>query len=515
MRLLAVILFLALAAPLCAQNESARLAAEIAQLRSEINSLQSAAGEEEPGLAMRLTNNCFTWTTDDGKFALRMESMVQVTGTYHDVRANSGRGGDNGRDFWNFRVPYVRLQWTGNIFGKEFTYKVEIAPVSENGSFALEEVWFRYEPIALINVTVGQMRSAFSFESQSDRKGRTFTQRSLADQSFNQGFMKGIDICGAADLWALRCLQWHGGFANGVISTPDTNGQAQLDASSGRSRGVIVNDVEDVENLNGGFRNDDQLQLSDSFDNSVDADLMMYARFELHGMGEMARTMSELRSIQDLTQVRFMIGVAFNYFNARVPGTGTMLGNSYHTVKNSVGTTTPLPGSGREYIRAEMWSFTADGHFRGFGFFLNWAVYYRHVEFHNHGRLEGTHTYGPYFVAAVEDTGATVDAGYYILPVQTLVAARWSAVNYDEFGSQGAGGQQVDGDSFGPDSSEFGFSATWQIHGDHMKLTLDYRYVVQQMPHGVGKDKTSLNGIRRVSEYRNFQEIRLMFQWIF
>ncbi|MBP9892763.1 MAG: hypothetical protein KBG84_12745, partial [Planctomycetes bacterium] len=62
---------------------------------------------------------------------------------------------------------------------------------------------------------------------------------------------------------------------------------------------------------------------------------------------------------------------------------------------------------------------------------------------------------------------------------------------------------------------EYGGSLSWCIHGDHLKLVLDYRYVVQQMPHGVDKGKNALSGTQRVSDYRNFQEFRLMLQWIF
>lgn len=62
---------------------------------------------------------------------------------------------------------------------------------------------------------------------------------------------------------------------------------------------------------------------------------------------------------------------------------------------------------------------------------------------------------------------------------------------------------------------EYGWCACWEIHGDSLKLTFDYRYVVQQMPHGVAKGKDSTQGVERISEYRNFHEFRIQLQWIF
>ena len=38
---------------------------------------------------------------------------------------------------------------------------------------------------------------------------------------------------------------------------------------------------------------------------------------------------------------------------------------------------------------------------------------------------------------------------------------------------------------------------------------------VDVMPHGKDRGKNDLSGTERVSDYRNFQEFRLMLQWIF
>lgn len=512
MRLLLALLMLA--APLGAQTELDRLQAEIARVRSDISTLRNA-GEESPELATRLGKDVFSWTTGDGKFALRLETIVQATLTGHDVRAQSGQGGDNGRDFLNFRVPYTRLQFTGNIFEKDFLYKVEITPIGEDGRFGFEEVYFRYQPLwaaGLLTVTIGQRRSPFSYEESVDRTRRMFTRKSVANSAFNQGFAKGVDVSGAADLWAARVLQWNFSVSNGVVTGKNSQGSGALVPAGGRASGVQVTDSEDTENLNGGFRNDDRQVFNDSFDQFVDADLMVLARFEFHGMGEMALAIADTRGREENGDWKFMVGMAVSYFNARVESGDTFLGNSFRLIQGIA--TAPPSGSRRLPLRAEMLSLTADGHFRGFGFFVNWALFYRKTEFHNHGRLEGSNLISPYIVAQTEDTGFTLEFGYYIEVIRTVVATRASSVNFDEFGSKGSG-QNVDGDAFGPDTVEYGGSLSWCIHGDHLKLVLDYRYVVQQMPHGVDKGKNALSGTQRVSDYRNFQEFRLMLQWIF
>lgn len=506
---------LLLAAPLCAQTEIDQLQAEIARVRDDIATLRNA-GEESPELATRLGKDVFSWTTGDGKFALRLESTIQVTLTGHDVRANSGQGGDNGRDFLNFRVPYTRIQFSGNIFEKDYSYKVEITPVGEDGAFGFEEVYFRWEPRwakGLLNVTVGQRRAAFSYEETVDRSRRVFTRKSAANNAFNQGFTKGIDVSGAADLWALRVLKWNVGVANGVFSGSNSQGSGALVPVGSRANGAQVTRPEDTENLNGGFRNDDKDVFNDRFDQSVDADLMIVARFEFHGMGEMPDGIADLRGSEENGDWKFMVGLSVTYFNTRVQGTGTFLGNSFRLPQGIA--TAPPSGSGRLPLRAEILSATGDGHFRGFGFFVNWALFYRHVEFHNHGQLENRNLISPYTVAATQDTGFTIEFGYYIEVIRTVVATRASGVNFDEFGSRTPGGQAVDGDAFGPDTMEYGGSLSWCIHCDHLKLVLDYRYVVQQMPHGKDRGKNDLSGTERVSDYRNFQEFRLMLQWIF
>jgi len=518
MRWIAVLLISLLASPLWCETEVERLQREATVLRQQISELRAlklspnpASTESEEPLT-RLKQHAFSWSTSDGKFALNMVTTIQFVYTYHDVRANSGKGpgADNGRDFHNARLPYVRIEWSGHLFFPDLAYRFELAPVNDEGRFGIEELYFRWRPAQIFNVTLGQQRSFFSYEQGVDRSRRVFTKRSAADAASDQGFVKGLTIAGGLDLWAPRVLQWRTGVFNGVMTSSPAQGGGGLEVAGNHSEGVRVTNPDATENLKNGFRNSDSDLLADSFSDSVDADLMTMARFEFHLLGDM-----EAANASQNSDLKFMFGVAASYLNSRVDGGGTFLGNSYHGQKRSAGATGPVPASGRKPVRAEILAVTFDGHMRGFGFFVNWSLFYREVEFHNHGSLEGSNSIGRYTVAATQDTAATIEIGYYVTPLKTVIALRASAVNNDEFGSQTAGGQPVDGDAFGPDTNEYGSAFSWLIHGDSLKLTFDYRYVVQQMPHGTARGKDAFAGVERVSEHRNFHEFRLQLQWIF
>ena len=312
---------------------------------------------------------------------------------------------------------------------------------------------------------------------------------------------------------------------NAAINRNVPGGGAQgaggLDASTGVSQGVSVTDADRTENFRGGFRNRDGSLRDQRFSQQVDADLMPAFRFEFQPMGNMNRHMADTRTTRDLSAWRLMIGVAVNWFAARFDAGnsttgGTFLGNTTRPREvGTDGTLLPPTGSGRPRYGMDALNMTLDGHFRWMGLSLNWSLHWRRASFHNFGALEGSNTIGPYMPAAVEDTGISLDVNYYALPRQLLFAARVSAVNFDEFGSMTSGGQPVDGDSMGADSTEYTGSVCYEFHGDNLKVFFDYRYVVQQMPHGVGKGKLSLNAIERISDYRSLSEFRLQLQWIF
>ncbi|MEZ5991188.1 MAG: porin [Planctomycetota bacterium] len=442
-------------------------------------------------------------------FEFNLTTAVQFRYTYHDTRGE-GANGDNGRDFSNFRFPGVRTFIHGHIFDPSFQYRLWLV-WSWAAAPRIEDAYFRWAPESYFNLTVGQMRVPASWEYLVDHEHTGLPDRAIADEAFKQGWGKGVAVSGRIGLFDAAfdeaLLVWEVGIFNGVL--------ASTDGAQGRGaivgNGVNVTDADATEHFKGGFRNDDWKVNSDSFSQLVDSQLMFAGRVEFHPMGEVFRHMVDLGAIEDSAAWFFMIGVAANWMSARTDGVGTFLDNFYYGSNNAL--SLAPPASGRKRVDASIFHATVDGHFRWIGLSINWALHFRSVGFRATGRLQDFDLEDDqYLPKGVTDYGATVDIGYFVLRDEVLIAARFSMVDFDEFKSRQQGSNaEVDGDAFGADSYEYGGGVSWLIHGDNLKLTADYRYVTQQLPHGRGPLS---RGVLK-SDYRVFQEIRLQLQWIF
>lgn len=480
---------------------------------------------QDSDIETSLEDGLLHWRSEDGNYELSMYTATWFRWTYHDVRASGGSKptSDNGRDFNNFRLPFVRTFFDGHILSPEFRYRFWIVFGHPVSPIRIEDATLTWAPMAEMNLTIGQMRTPYSWEYLVDHERAALVDRSIVDAAFSQSWAKGVSVSGSIDLYDVEyepALLWYEvGIYNGVLASTDgAQGRGAIEfGGTNRSQGILITDTGGTEWLRGGFRNEDWGLAPDVFRQIVDADLMLAGRVEFHPMGRLPRHMVDFRSADEIADDKawkMMVGLAGTYFNARVNGEGTWLGAIYHTVTGAA--PLPLPPSGRDYIRAEMTQLTVDGHFRWLGFSINWAYHYRRTKFHNHGKARGRNIRGPGIVSGTTDHGGTVDLGYFILPEKLSISARIDVVNFDEFSStMPITGQIIDGDAFGPDTTEFGGGFAWFIFGDNLKLMADYRYVVQQLPHGVGKGKDSTSGLERVSEFRNFQEVRVQVQWIF
>lgn len=450
--------------------------------------------------------------TAGDEFEITLTTATQFRLTYHDVRAQGSRSGQNGLDFMNFSIPAVRTFIHGHIFAPEFQYRVWLVyDWPNNTGVRIEDAHFRWAPTPLFNLTAGQMKTPASWAYLVDHERSVWSDRDIADEAFNQGWAKGIEISGRADLYDLdgesALLRWNVGLFNGVIASPDAaQGRGALTA-----RGVNVTDRAKTDHYAGGFRNNDWKVNPETFGQLVDADLMIAGRVEFHPLGEIRRHYADMDNDPDSAVWRVMIGLAANYFSARVQGTNTFLGNVYHNDPNPGAVTGPA--SGRLPVQADIFHATVDGHFRWLGLSVNWALHMRSVAFTARGSLQELDLDDDRFVVqGLTDLGASVDVNYFVLRDALNIGARFAWVNFDEFRSRQVGsGNPVESDSFGADGWEYGGEVTWFVHGDNLKLSADYRYVVQQLPHGVG----GLTGTVRTSDYYVFHELRLQLQWIF
>ena len=474
------------------ETEVSRLNHQVEQLREEIGQLkqrQSQGGDEEPALTTKLNKNkLFSWSTEDGNFALTMGTWVQFRLTYNDERAQDTDGASdpnsvrasNGRDFWNFRVTRAKTFFRGNLFGKEWKYFV-LFHWTAGGNDLFEEGYLSWAKYKEINVNVGQTKIPFNYEFLAGYNKQQMTEGSVVSETFSQSWGKGLWLSGVIGGDTPWIKYWVGVF-NGAL------------------RG------------NNDFRNHDRAVNADTFSQTVDADLMPVLRVETHPLGDVADDMVDMRGEDTYGKVLFSVGFAFNWLTSRF-------------VNAALRPTSASPGSGRSNTGQDTVSITLDGHFRWHGLSVNVAWYYRHTEFHNFGPLQGNGvTQGRAFPGDLTDNAFTFEAGYMILPRQFDVGFRFAMLDSDEFWLAGS---TVKRNALRPDSTEMGLAVGYYLGGHNLKLQMDFTYITYQLavatgtvpsnaPANQGMPTRSPSSIANdTSDYWNIWQIRFQIQWMF
>lgn len=475
------------------QTETERLTSEIAQLRAEVDALRQVkaqGGEESPELKTTLKSNFFSWSTEDGNFSLIMNNWIQFRLTYNDERAQDAEGpsdpnsaiASNGRDFWNFRVTRANTMFRGNLFSKEWKYFVNLNWTS-NGDNIVWEAYLTWAKYKEFNVSAGQTEIPFSYEFLQAYAKLQFVDASVANETFNQGWGKGLWLSGAIGDDQRTWLKYVVGIFNGAL------------------RG------------NNDFRNQDRAINSDTFSNTVDADLMPALRLETHPLGNVADDMVDMRSEDAFNKVLFSVGFGLNWLISR-----------FNNAALRPGAITGA-GSGRFATGQDTIAITLDGHFRWHGLSVNLAWYHRHTEFHNFGPLEGNGvTQGRAFPGDLTDNAVTFEVGYFILPKKLDVGVRWAMIDSDEFW---LGGASTKRNALRPDSMEMGLVVGYYLLGHNLKFQADFTYVAYQLavaagtvptnaPANQGMPSRSVGSIANdESDYWNIWQFRLQIQWMF
>ncbi|MDC1142693.1 hypothetical protein OAU50_06350 [Planctomycetota bacterium] len=452
-----------------------------------------------------------TSETGDGNWRINMTTAVQARWLYHDTR---GSNDQDGMDFNVFRTPVVRGFFNGHIFDRELQYSFWLAFGGPANGFRIENAYLRYRPYQWLNITAGQMRVDTAWEYLVDHEKQVLVDRAIADEAFHDGWGKGIEVSGRIDLYEANYqhafLRYSVGVFNGVKATQTpAQGVGVLNVGTG-DVAPQVTDAFSTEHFAGGFRNSDDVPLSNSFNAQVDADLMFAGRVEFHPHGEVERHMVDSLQDPDTGNWRSMIAVGVTWFETWTSGFGTFYDNFYFAPT----TPTAPTGSGRERIRASITHLTLDGHFRWVGLSVNWAVHLRRTEFEATGSFSTLNLEDDSFTAnGISDSGFLIDVGYFVTE-EIVLSTRYSTVDFDEFKSRDSSGNPVVADSMGADSSEVGGGGAWMIYGDNLKVQADYRYVTQQLPFGRSSTASKASNAR-ISDYRSFHEIRIQLQWIF
>src|SRR5690606_2039709 len=102
---------------------------------------------------------------------------------------------------------------------------------------------------------------------------------------------------------------------------------------------------------------------------------------------------------------------------------------------------------------------TFDAHFRWMGLSVDFAIYYRHTEFHSNGRLSSRQAIrNKGGIANLTDMGWTFEVAYFIIAQKLNVALRYSNLDADDFWQGGASGFSVR-----PDATDIGVAVTYYV----------------------------------------------------
>lgn len=480
--------------PLAAQElpTTTQLNKELAQLRSEIESLRIARGagdNSDPALKTSLKKSTFAWETEDGKFAFTMGTRVQFRVTYNDERGQDVDSGDgagalalstNGRDFWNFRVRRAETWFTGHIFEKEFKYHVEFQWAG-GGDNIVQEAHFTWARWPEFNIGAGQGKVPYSWQNLVSSGRQQFVDRSGVSETFSQSYGKGLWFTGQIGKETPWVKYWVGIY-NGVLKG------------------------------NNDFRNSDASIRSETFSATVDADLMPALRVETHPLGEVARDHVDMRTREEAKKILFSVGAGMTWFVSRFSN------SALRTTSNS-------PGSGRSNTGQDTLSLTLDGHFRFYGLSVNIEWHHRHTEFHNFGPLEGNSiTRNRNRPGDLTDNGFLFEIGFMILPKQFDVGVRFGMVDADEFWLNGSSNKP---NGILPDSTEFGLGVGYYIAAHNLKIMADFTYTTYQLVVNAGTvanlptigapppTRSASSIANDNSDYLNVWQFRVQLSWTF
>ncbi len=469
-----------------AQSNADALNNDADTARSEVDGVQRGGGE-----GTTLSKKGLHFSTDG--FELHMANQVQFRMTYYNEVGN-GSNGSNGRDYINFRIRRAKTALSGHIFDKKFQYKVVLGWTPHGGQ-PLEVAEFSYTAVEqYLTVNAGLNKTHFNWEESTSSKNLNFVERSYANEIFNQGYATGVGISGRFENWVLYNI----GVYNGVLAG------------------------------NNDFRNANRFQFNDNFAHSVvDNEMMMALRLETHPLGEVPHGFLDLRGEDEYGDPIFAIGLGFNWFVSGVNDAALRGSNNPNT-----------PASGRSDVTQDTMSLTLDGHFRIYGFGVDFAIFYRKTEFHNNGRNTTQINRGSGAGASIgdlTDMGWTFEVSY-VLNIsddwgKLAFGIRVSNVDADEFWN-GAGGNNA-GRAFAvmPDTMVYGVAVNWLLYGDNLKLTLDISYVDHQLADSYNGTNLRTSGLfqanaptrsgaagsvgRENGDHQSGWAVRIQLQWLF
>jgi hypothetical protein len=155
-------------------------------------------------------NNGFFLASPDGNFSLKVGGQVQVRWTLnHAKQGNAIPGSNNTNDNteWGFENRRTKLDFQGNVFSKDWTYRVRAAfnqgatrnlglglNQGSNGAAAIDFAYIEKSMDNGMSIRVGQFQAPWMREVLVDSAYQLAAERSVLAGLFGQGYSQGIQV---------------------------------------------------------------------------------------------------------------------------------------------------------------------------------------------------------------------------------------------------------------------------------------------------------------------------------
>ena len=136
----------------------------------------------------------FYLQSDDGAFKLKIGALSQFRAVWNS-RDDSG----DDDSIFGFENSRTRLNFAGNLFGQDFTYRIQGDFKFSTGNFTLLDAWGHYKLNDTWGVVWGQMKAPFLREEILENSTFQFVDRSYVHALTTAGYTQGV------------ALDWHSG----------------------------------------------------------------------------------------------------------------------------------------------------------------------------------------------------------------------------------------------------------------------------------------------------------------
>jgi len=134
-----------------------------------------ASEDRDPGLLASIYDQGFVFTSDDGRFGLRINGLIQLRYSFVDYDEEVV---GNEEDYSNFFMRRARLWFRGHAFDERFTYFVHLQ-LEPTRSINAHDLWLEYDLGDLLKVGVGRNKIAYGLEFLNSGAALSMVERSV------------------------------------------------------------------------------------------------------------------------------------------------------------------------------------------------------------------------------------------------------------------------------------------------------------------------------------------------